>query len=222
MRIPHLVAPRVDDFDLTGDGHAAAWQEVGFFPLHRVGVGAADYATQAKVVYSKTGLYCLVDCVDRVLTCTDLPDFGDLFTEDVVEAFFWPDKQVPLYLEYEISPLGKELPILVPNHKGSFCGWRPWHYEGKRLVRKATAVRGGDRKPGARVQGWSVEFFIPFDLLIGVCPHPKPGDSWRANLYRIDYDRKPPSQWAWSDGCRGNFHDLSTFGTLEFGGAVGS
>ena len=47
------------------------------------------------------------------------------------EVFLWPDERDPIYFEYEISPLGRELPILVPNLDGKFLGWRPWHYEGE-------------------------------------------------------------------------------------------
>jgi hypothetical protein len=57
-------------------------------------------------------------------------DFLDLWNEDVVEAFFWTDESNPIYFEYELSPLNYELPILVPNNKGKFLGWLPWHYEG--------------------------------------------------------------------------------------------
>ena len=58
--------------------------------------------------------------------------FADLWTEDVVEIFFWPDEEMPVYFEYELSPRNYELPILVPNKAGSFLGWRPWKYEGER------------------------------------------------------------------------------------------
>jgi len=39
---------------------------------------------------------------------------------DVFEFFLWPDERYPVYFEYEISPLGHELPILIPNFGGQF------------------------------------------------------------------------------------------------------
>ena len=40
-------------------------------------------------------------------------DFEDIFNEDVVEAFFWPEESSVIYFEYELSPYNYELPILV-------------------------------------------------------------------------------------------------------------
>lgn len=208
--------PLVDDFELTGTGSAATWQQLPWLTMTRV-AGASDYATRIKLAWSATGIYCLADCEDRKLTCQDRQDFDNIFLDDVVEAFFWPSESWPLYFEYEISPLGKELPILVANNQGQFMGWRPWHYEGLRKTRTATHVRGGEAKPGVAVAGWSAEFFIPFALLKGLAEVPKMGDTWRANIYRIDYDESPTSQWAWCPDPGGDFHCFRKFGTIEFG-----
>jgi hypothetical protein len=211
-----LTVPSVADFELTGSGFASAWTQAEWQTLARVG-GEGGYATRAKVVGSTTGLYFLVDCEDQRLQCTLQSHFADLYREDVIEVFLWPDESQNLYFEYEISPLGYELPILVPNSKGSFHGWLPWHYEGPRKVRFATAVRGGEKKPLAPVTGWSVEFFIPFALFQGLGnPVPKPGMQWRANIYRIDYDTGKPTQWAWCPDTGTNFHGFRQFGTLQF------
>ena len=101
----------------------------------------------------------------------------------LLKRFFWPDERQDLYLEYELSPLGAELPLIIPNHAGSFMGWSPWHYTGNRKTRRATSVRGGPATPGATITGWSAEFFIPFALLqgLGNVP-PKSGAKWRANF----------------------------------------
>ena len=89
----------------------------------------------------------------------------NLWKEDVYEFFLWPDEATPIYFEYEISPLGRELPILVPNLGGEFLGWRPWHYEGERKTRKAVSVRGGEVTTGAAIKGWTAEVFVPYELL---------------------------------------------------------
>jgi hypothetical protein len=78
------------------------------------------------------------DREDERLSCTITRDNDSLYTEDVIEMFLWPDEGRPLYFEYEISPLGFELPIIVPNLDGQFMGWLPWDYENERRIRKAT------------------------------------------------------------------------------------
>jgi predicted TIM-barrel fold metal-dependent hydrolase len=207
---------RTEDFDLTGDGSAPAWKKAAWEPLHRRTDAGQRYETRVKVLYSPTGLYVLMDASDGKLTVTAKEDFDDLWLEDVFEVFLWPDERDTVYFEYEISPLGTELPILVPNLGGKFLGWRPWHYEGKRKTRKATSTTGGPRKPGAEVSGWKAEVFIPYELLTPLrnVP-PRPGTRWRANFYRMDYDGSKPASWDWSR-VGPSFHEFQKFGTLVF------
>jgi hypothetical protein len=212
-----LIVSRVDDFEVTGRGTASEWAAAEWVALTRVGVGRSAYPTRAKVLWSETGFYFLVDCEDRQLTCTMTEDYNEIYREDVVEVFLWPDESQVLYFEYELSPLEVELPILVPNREGVFMGWRPWRYVGERKIRKATSVRGGKKALMAPAEGWTAEFFIPFALLrgLGNVP-PKPGSRWRGNLYRIDYDEAPASHWAWSPVTGPSFHNYRDFGTLVF------
>jgi hypothetical protein len=116
-------------------------------------------------------------------------------------------------LEYELSPLNFELPILVPKVKGDFLGWRPWHYEGERRTRHAAFIEKG--KDGDTVLSWTAEFFIPFALLkpMSNVP-PKKGTRWRANFYRLDYDNGQAG-WTWRP-TKKNFHEYERFGTLIF------
>src|SRR5262249_60826544 len=89
-----------------------------------------------------------------------------LWTEDVFEVFVWPDERDPVYFEYEISPLNKELPILVPNFGGKFRGWLPWYEGGAAKTRKATAAVGGELKSGAIRSRWRAAGVIPYQLLV--------------------------------------------------------
>jgi hypothetical protein len=211
-----MILKKVEDFAVTGDGAGGPWADISWEQLTPV-QGELPYLTKVKAAWSGTGVYFLVDCEDRKLDCTIERDMGLLFNEDVVEVFLWPFKQQHVYLEYEISPLNFELPIIVPNHNGTFYGWLPWQYEKERACRHATKVRGGPRKPGAGVKGWSCEFFIPYTLLkgLGNCP-PVYGTKWRANIYRIDYGSGPRTMWAWEKAAGTNFHNFRNFGTLVF------
>ena len=157
-----------------------------------------------------------MDGTDRTLTATMTEDFMDLWKEDVFEVYLWPDERYPVYFEYEISPLNRELPIIIPNFGGQFLGWRPWHYEGKRKTRKATSAVGGELKSGAAVKGWKAEVFIPYELLTPLqnVP-PKAGSRWRANFYRMDYDDGKTTSWDWAP-VGPSFHEFRKFGTLVF------
>lgn len=209
---------KTNDFEISGKGEASVWKQTEWRTLTRVGKGVSSYKSSVKVLYSDTGIYFLFGCEDNRLTCTKQRDFDDIYLEDVVEVFLWPDESQNIYFEYEISPLGVELPLLIPNNKGVFMGWMPWHYEGDRKIRAATFVLGGNKVPMAEVKEWIAEFFIPFSLLKGLSNTPPvPGTKWRANMYRIDYDEKPATEWAWCDKTGERFHNFREFGTVVFG-----
>jgi hypothetical protein len=214
---PRLTVKPTADFEVTGNGEHAAWNAAEWVPLRRRQPDGHPYDSRFKMLYSKSGLYVLLDGTDRALSATMQEDFLDLWNEDVFELFIWTDERHPIYFEYQISPLNRELAILVPNFGGQFLGWRPWHYEGERLTRKATSVRGGKAEPKATIDGWRAEVFIPYVLLrpLQNVP-PKPGTRWRANVYRMDYDRGTRTQWEWAP-VGASFHEFEKFGELEFG-----
>src|SRR5690349_3404146 len=151
---PRLLVKPSEDFEVTGNGDNPAWRQVEWTALRRRQADGHPYDSRFKVLYSNTGIYFLMDGADKKLTATMTEDFMDLWNEDVFEVFLWTDERYPVYLEYEISPLNKELPILIPNFGGQFLGWRPWHFEGDRRTRKATSVTGGPKTPNAAIQGW--------------------------------------------------------------------
>jgi predicted TIM-barrel fold metal-dependent hydrolase len=204
------------DFEITGDGSAGPWEAASWVAMPRRTKEGLPYDSKIKLLHSPTGLYVLFQGTDKKLTVTDRKDFDNLWEEDIFEVFLWTDESQPVYFEYEISPLGAELPILVPNFHGRFLGWRPWHYEGGRKIRKATSVSGGKKAPGAGVTGWMAEVFIPYELLAPL-PNvpPKPGTEWRANFYRVDYDDNQSTRWTWVP-VGPSFHEFEKFGKLVF------
>ena len=206
-----LSVAHTKDFDITGDGSADNWKNADWLNLSKDKDSGLTYQTKVKMLYSDSGIYCLYECEDKKITASLKEDFLDLWHEDVVEAFFWTDESVPIYFEYEISPLNYELPILVPNFNGKFLGWRPWHYNGGRRTRHMTHVN----KNQDAVTSWTAEFFIPYALLAPLTNvPPQKGTRWRANFYRIDYDNGK-SSWQWQR-VRTNFHDYKSFGRLLF------
>jgi hypothetical protein len=213
---PRLSVKPAPDFAVTGQGDHTAWQQTEWTALRRRQPDGHPYESRFKMLYSETGLYFLMDATDRTLTATMNEDFMDLWNEDVFEVFLWTDERYPVYFEYEISPLNRELPIIIPNFGGKFLGWRPWHYEGDRRIRKNTSIRGGPKESRAAIEGWRAEFFIPYALLTPLqnVP-PKPGTVWRANFYRMDHDGGKRTQWEWAP-VGDSFHEYQKFGDLVF------
>ncbi len=210
-----LTIKKCQDFQITGDGSSEIWNNAAWTDLSSQGSNPSSYKTKAKVLYSPTGIYFLVNCEDKKLTTTMMADNLHLWQEDVVEVFLWTAEDFPVYFEYEISPMNFELPIIVPNYKGKFLGWLPWDYTGDKMTRHATSVTGGEKKSGATVSAWITEFFIPYKLLAPL-PQVPPvsGTKWRANMYRIDHDNGS-SSFSWQKTA-GTFHDYKSFGTFVF------
>jgi hypothetical protein len=210
-----LKVTRTEDFELSGDGKNKTWQTASWNLLTPSEKGESR-KSEFKVLYSEKGIYFLFHNEDRVLTATKTADYDKLWLEDVVEVFLWPDTTETIYFEYEISPLNYELPLIIPNFDGKFLGWIPWQYTGDRKILHFTHVDGGEKKSGSSIRAWYAEFFIPYALLTPL-PNvpPKSGTTWRANMYRLDYDGATPVRWHWKP-IETNFHQFTKFGTIIF------
>ncbi|HEY1166294.1 MAG TPA: carbohydrate-binding family 9-like protein [Chitinophaga sp.] len=193
------------DFQVTGDGSHANWNRTEWITLPQRS-GNTPLATKVKMLYSQSGVYVLFQCSDQRITATMKADFMDLWKEDVVEVFLWPDENSGTYFEYEISPLNYELPILISNNKGALCRWMPFHYEADRKTQHAVSKQSS---------GWTAECYIPYTLLRPLNNiQPQRGTRWRANFYRVDYD-SGEAEWSWQ--LTGpSFHEYEKFGTLLF------
>jgi hypothetical protein len=211
-----LTVKSTADFEPTGDGRNPAWDRADWTPLVLLRGNGHDYTTRVKMLYSETGLYVLFDGTDSLMTASLRGDFLNLWTEDVYEFFLWTDERYPVYFEYEISPLGFELPLIIPNFEDTYLGWIPWQYEGDRKTRKAVSVLGESVETGAPISGWQAEVFVPYVLLrpLQQVP-PKPGMRWRANFYRVDYDGGESSSWSWVPVGE-SFHEFERYGTIVF------
>lgn len=223
-----IKAQYTDHFSFNGDGSSKNWEKAQWNNLVQrdkktleqnqwdvSGLPGNDiqYQTQFKILYSSNGFYCLFRSEDSLITATHKADFAELYNEDVVEVFLKPDIDAPIYFEYELSPLNFELPLLIQNNEGGFAAWLPYMYMGDHKVTHAVHLGGKDAKTNRFA--WTAEIFIPYSLLAPIknVP-PQKGTKWRANFYRIDYDRNPVySSWQLT---RKSYHDPEKFGTIVF------
>lgn len=210
-----ITVKKCNDFTITGKGDNREWGKSEWIVMEAREKEPDLYKSCFKIMYSDKGIYVLFDGEDKKIS-TALEDFSNVWEGDVFEVFFHTDLRYPLYFEYEINPLNSELVLIIPNIDKKFLGWLPWHYEGERKVKKAVYVKGGKAEPEASIKGWLAELFFPYELLtpMGNVP-PESGTEWKANFYRMDYDRKETIHWSWVP-VTGTFHDFENFGTLRF------
>lgn len=210
-----LTIKKTDDFQISGNASAENWLKARWISIPKRTTTGPCYLTKVKLLYSATGIYVFFFCEDKNLTATMEKDFLDLWTEDVVEIFLQPDGGNPAYLEYEISPLNYELPIIIYNEKGKLNSWQPFHYENDRKTRHATTVQGGEKKSNGQVKSWTAEIFIPFNLMKPVLDKvPTSGTNWKGNIFRVDYDEEA-TEWSWQL-TGSSFHEYEKFGSFHF------
>ena len=211
-----LLVRRCSDFAVTGKGDNAEWEKAKWTALTKINKGGNEYKTKFKILYSSTGIYVLFNSDDEKIGTEYKNDFENLFTADVVEVFFHPEPAQTVYFEYEVSPLEKELVLLIMNTNGKFGSWMPWHYEDKKKVIKKVNITGGEMKPGATIQSWTAELFFPFQLLNGLLNTPPiSGTKWNANFCRLDYDTGHQIMWSWSP-VEKSFHEFKKYRSIQF------
>ena len=211
-----LLVKKCADFPINGKGDHPEWAKAEWQPLQKLDPQGEDYETSFKILYSPKGIYVLFSGRDNKVTTQYDQDFGDLFKGDVFEVFFHPEPKQPLYFEYEINQLNRELVLLIHNARGNFAGWAPWHYERGRVVKKMVDITGGKGEPDAAIRSWRAELFFPNELLqtFSNVP-PLSGTVWNANFYRLDYDSGSMVKWAWSP-VKQNFHEYDKFRLIKF------
>ncbi|MHA4809135.1 carbohydrate-binding family 9-like protein [Flavitalea flava] len=213
---PSLMVKKCTDFDITGKGNNPEWNKADWNSLIKLDSGGRNYESRFKILYSPKGIYLLFEGQDDRITTSYDKDFENLFRGDVFEAFFHPDPRMPLYLEYEINQLNKELTLLIPNLNGKVSGWVPWHYENQRRIKKEVEIIGGKGESNAAILSWKAEQFFPysiFDPLSNVPPIS--GTTWNANFCRLDYDSGRMIKWAWSP-IKTSFHEFEKYGQIVF------
>lgn len=203
---------QTSDFKINGKGSNAAWEKTPWVRLQNLSSEIAPYSSQFKILYSAKGIYVLMEGDDNKITTQYKKDFDDLYKGDVFEVFFHPNPKEPLYFEYEINALNKELVLLVPNFNKKFFGWIPWHYDGDKKVQKAVSIT----QEKGKMKKWSAEMFFPYTLFNPLENTPPQQNSyWRANFYRLDYDHEKMAKSAWMP-VKGTFHEFEKFGYLKF------
>jgi len=200
--------------------------------------------TRVKLLWNDNYLYIGYFCVDPEVWATIDKRDGDLYKEEVVEAFIDADSDLRTYLELEVNPLNALFDAFVLNAKDRNQGirvMRDWNSKGiKHAVKidgELNSRKGTDKslpsspaleRSEGEVKGWTCEIAIPFKDFYTApnCP-PKPGDVWRVNLYRIDH-RKDENEHrfakrireseysAWSTTGKIDFHIPQRFGYLKF------
>ena len=169
---------------------------------------AVDRHAEARIGWSAEALHVRFIGVQReplIVSSkpqTDKKTLG-LWDRDVCEIFHAPDHANPShYFEFEAAPTGEWIDLgIVAKPEGRETNW--------------DFVSGFKTAAKLEHEQLLVGMTIPWSEAI---PKPKPGDSWRVNLFRCVGPEAPERYLAWlpTRTEEPNFHVPAVFGTLRF------
>lgn len=178
------------------------------------GPAAEGRGTEVRLAWDEVWLYVAFDALDPEISERFENRDDPIYEHEAVELFLMPRRDGPYegpYFELQASPGGIQF-------DASFVGpRRGMDRSFDAPFEVGTGVDGRlDGRPGDR--RWISEWRIPWTAF-GRGPAPRPGEVWRANMFRIDRSRGRPDDYqAWSPPMAGDFHRTEQFGFLEFVG----
>src|SRR5262249_49507550 len=137
------------------------------------------------------------------------------------ELFFRPAADKPGYYEFEVNAANAVFDAFYPkldipdiiNHikKGDF------HIESK------VRLRGTLNKRDDVDEGWSVEGRMPWSDFLRTGGRPEPGEQWRMNLTRCNYDKGQPDEMSCTAPIKEKkvsayFHQIDDYTPVTFVG----
>jgi hypothetical protein len=188
--------------------------------------GPAGLQTSFRALWSDTDLWLRFDIQDPAPWNTMTQRDEHLWEEEVVEIFIDLDGTGKDYAEYQLSPANVICDVRMesgwPNVKSDLT----WNHEGIESAVRKRAAAGDD--PG----GWTGILRLPWRGLHSLpavqagragAP-PKPGETWRFNLYRIERPHGPEDLTkdavfaAWNPTGKRTFHHPPVFRPMIFAG----
>ena len=195
--------------------------------------GRPRQATEVRLLYDDAYLYVGFHSVDEDAWGTLVNRDDPVCSEEAVEIFIEPrvGKDAHSYVEIEVSPLNTIYDLYILNDPRCDVGIRfleDWDCEG---LRSAIHVQGDLATHDGTDEYWNCELAIPFSEMFAAANiPPKPGDRWRAGIYRIDRNwaarndaQEPPGGarpgdefTSWQRVDRIDFHQPEKFGEIVF------
>ncbi len=211
------------------------WDAVPFtesFVIYNTGA-ATKLQTRCKMLWDDSFLYIAflmedTDVWGKTVVWTD-PKYC-LCSEEVAEIFIDADGDGLEYLEAEINPLGAVMDLKLSKEfsKGGTADYG-WSYKNLKI---GITVQGTLNNQASTDTSWTCEFAFPFSEIAPTAPSmnfpPKPGDSWRINVYRYDYGRdasgNAPNSLrelsAWNQTDNRGFHAPDKFGRIQYSSEI--
>ncbi|MCH8979263.1 MAG: carbohydrate-binding family 9-like protein [Armatimonadetes bacterium] len=218
---------------LTGKIEAAAWDAAPWTsPFVDIEGGAKPkptWDTRVKMLWDDDYFYVAAKLVEPHVWATLTEHDSVIFHDNDFEVFIDPDADNHQYYEYEINALGTDWDLrLVKPYRDGGPALNEWEIPG---LKKGVHVQGTINDPGDEDEWWGVEIAFPWSVLAEfskVPSPPRPGDQWRVNFSRVQWDvevvdgkyrkieGRPEHNWVWSPQYAVNMHKPEFWGYVQF------
>ena len=176
----------------------------------------APIKTEAKVAWDDKFLYLAFHNEDDDVWSSLKERDDKLWTQEAVVVLIDANGNGKDYIEIQVNPNGAIYDSYLPSYRKAQNDWNS-------MMTVGVSVDGTLNNSSDQDNGWDVEIAIPWADTIGQSKsestgHPKVGDTWRMNMFRINFPKGQSQQAvAWSATLEGDFHKLDRFGKVVFG-----
>jgi len=213
--------PNKKPFCLDGNLNKDFWNDIpytdDFADISGPGFATPRYRTRAKMCWDKENLYiaALLEGDEIWAAVTGRDEI--VFADNDFEVFIDPDSDTHHYYEFEMNALNTVWDLLLTKpYRNQGTPVNSWDIKG---LQTAVHIDGRLNEPGKHNHSWSVEIVFPFTSFMegfGNRKHPSPGEYWRVNFSRVQWqvditdgvyikrlaaDKKSPlpeDNWVWA------------------------
>ncbi|MCG8422802.1 MAG: carbohydrate-binding family 9-like protein [Proteobacteria bacterium] len=213
---------------LDGRADEDAWKRASSSPAFATAEGspAIKGETRARLLWNEQTLYLFVEAKDPDVFSQYRNHDDPLWKEDVVEIFIDADRNHRGYVELQVNPNNAHFDSWFATTRASKAD-PAWNAN----MQSAVFVHGTADNRDDTDTGWDAELAIPLaavkgrDSAMAVHIPPRPGDTWRLNVVRIDKPRGEKSRLAvssWNKITYRDFHALGRMLEVQFGDQTGN
>lgn len=228
-----MAFPGEPDGDITKPFWQGACESDAFFDIEGEMKPRPWKRTRVKMLWDDEYLYIGARLDDDEIWASVSARDELIFVDNDFEVFLAPNDTTHRYFEIEMNALGAVWDLFMPRPQRDM----PHRLEGWdiRGLKSAVHIEGELNNPAANNKFWSLELIIPWKPL-RECPAgecvvkklaPAPGDVWRANFSRVEYDvdvcggkyvKKPALEhnWVWAPTGAIDIHMPEMWGYLWF------
>jgi glucose/arabinose dehydrogenase len=177
--------------------------------------------TRAKLLWDRDYLYFFADMDDQDLFADVTEHDGPVWQNDAFELFFRPAADKPGYFEFEVNAANAVLDAFFPRRDLDTIAQQI--KAGEFRVETKVKLRGTLNKRDDVDRGWSVEGRIPWADFLRAGGRPEPGEEWRFNLCRCNYDKDQPPELTATAPIKEKrlsafFHQIEDYAPIKFVG----